>query len=256
MFKMKYKIESKYLPSPSSRRSGIKMNRVGFCVLHDTGNRNSTSYGNVNYYINSCNTMEASAHLFVDDKHIVECIPSGLLSNGLSPEKAWHVVYNGTQDNQIFGDDANDIAIGIELCFGSNINADEAYARYIWIAAFICYFYQLDPKSSLIGHHLIQPGKIDPVNGLSYSGRTYEQLLQDIVKEYIACTQEEEDDEMNKVLEYDEWAWEELDQFVGHAYNDNIITDWKWVEQARNKSMVYKDLLLLKIVIDERRRKF
>jgi hypothetical protein len=63
-----------------------------------------------------------------------------------------------------------------------------------------------------------------------------------------------EEDGMDKVLEYDDWAWEELNGWLGNAYNDKIITDWKWVQQARDKTMVYKDLLLLKILIDERRR--
>jgi peptidoglycan L-alanyl-D-glutamate endopeptidase CwlK len=64
-----------------------------------------------------------------------------------------------------------------------------------------------------------------------------------------------EEDEMNKVLEYDQWAWDELDKYVGDAYNDKTIDDWKWVQAVREKTLTYKDLLLLKILIDERRRK-
>jgi hypothetical protein len=60
---------------------------------------------------------------------------------------------------------------------------------------------------------------------------------------------------MNKVLEYDQWAWDELDKYVGDAYNDKTIDDWKWVQAVREKTLTYKDLLLLKILIDERRRK-
>ncbi|MDQ0913860.1 hypothetical protein [Paenibacillus sp. V4I5] len=50
-------------------------------------------------------------------------------------------------------------------------------------------------------------------------------------------------------------AWDDLNEYLGLAYNDGIITDWKWVQSVRDKSMVYKDLILLKILIDERRRK-
>ncbi|MBO9607213.1 MAG: glucosaminidase domain-containing protein [Paenibacillaceae bacterium] len=64
----------------------------------------------------------------------------------------------------------------------------------------------------------------------------------------------EEEEEMIKVLEYDDWAWRELDDWVGEAYNDSIIEDWKWVQLVRDKKLQYKDLLLLKVLIDERRR--
>lgn len=61
-------------------------------------------------------------------------------------------------------------------------------------------------------------------------------------------------DEMNKVLEYDQWAWDELNDYLGSAYNDDVLDEWKWVQQVRNKTLKYKDLLLLKVIIDERRR--
>lgn len=64
-----------------------------------------------------------------------------------------------------------------------------------------------------------------------------------------------DDDEMNKVLDYDDWAWTELDKYMGDAYNEGIIEDWKWVQQVRDHTMTYKDLLLLKILIDDRRHK-
>lgn len=186
VFKMKYNIESKYLAPHTKRRPKSLIDKVRFVVVHDTGNPNSTAINNVNYYENSKNEMYASAHIFLDDKQIIECIPTGLLNN-LPAEKAYHVVYNETKDNEIFGADANDAAIGVEYAFGSKIDADKAYPRYVWVVAYICYFYGLNPRTDVIGHHLIQKGKIDPVNGLSKSGRTYERLLQDIVKEYEEC---------------------------------------------------------------------
>ncbi|NRF94821.1 M15 family metallopeptidase [Paenibacillus frigoriresistens] len=65
----------------------------------------------------------------------------------------------------------------------------------------------------------------------------------------------EEDDDMNKILEYEQWAWDELNEYLGCAYNDGTIEDWKWVQAVRDKTLTYKDLLLLKVLIDERRRK-
>jgi len=158
---------------------------VKFVVAHDTGNPNSTAAGNVNYFKNSQNEIYASAHIFVDDKEIVECIPA-LVSD--KPEKAWHVRYQVLKDNELYGYNANDAAIGIEYCYGQNINASEAYRRYVWVIAYTCYKFNLNPISSIVGHHLLDPGrKIDPVNGLNNDGRSYSQLLTDVVLEYNQC---------------------------------------------------------------------
>jgi N-acetylmuramoyl-L-alanine amidase CwlA len=123
--------------------------------------------------------------LFVDDKEIIECIPA-LTS---SPEKAWHVRYDVTSDNAKFGDDANDVAIGVEYCFGNNINATEAYTRYVWVLATLCKQFNLDPQTKIIGHYLLDPSRrTDPVSGLHASGRTYQQLLVDVAKSLQGTT--------------------------------------------------------------------
>ncbi|WP_240636520.1 N-acetylmuramoyl-L-alanine amidase family protein [Paenibacillus silvae] len=183
-FKMKYTITPKYLTSGTKRRSGIKAHNIKFIVAHDTGNKGSTALNNVNYYENSKNEQSASAHIFVDDKNIYECIPA--LTG--SPEKAWHVLYNTPKDNEMFDCNANDAAIGVEYCFGANINSDESYKRYIWVMAYICYKFKLDPKNSVVGHFILDPSrKSDPRSGLSDSHRTYEQMLKDVVSEYEDC---------------------------------------------------------------------
>jgi N-acetylmuramoyl-L-alanine amidase len=185
-FTEKYAITPRYLPSPSKRRSGNFIEpAVKFIVVHDTGNPSSTAAANVKYYTNSVNDMSASAHLFVDDKEILECVPA--LTG--TPEKAWHVLYTVTTDNQLFGYNANDAAIGVEYCYGGKINADEAYKKYIWVVAYICYKFGLDPATSVVGHFFLDPKrKTDPVTGLAQSRRSYDQLLRDIVAEYNECT--------------------------------------------------------------------
>lgn len=50
-------------------------------------------------------SIVASAHIFVDDKECIVCIPV--------TEKAWHVLYNTPTDNQWYND-ANDVAFGVE----------------------------------------------------------------------------------------------------------------------------------------------
>ena len=183
-FKMKYSIKKQYLTKGSKRRSGIKMPRVGFLVGHDTGNPGSTAEGNVGYYEGSRNVMSASAHIFVDDNSIVECIP--FLTG--TPEKAWHVLYDVPRDNIMYGDDANDIAGGVELCWGKGINSKEAYKRYVWVLAYSCYKFKMNPAKAITGHEILDPGrKIDPSNGLKYMGISFHQLLKDVVDEYNEC---------------------------------------------------------------------
>lgn len=182
-FKMKYEITKDYLTKKSMKRPGNVINPT-FTVAHDTGNPGSTAKGNVSYYKRVENQDYASAHLFVDDKDIIECIPA--LTG--APERAYQVIYDVTTDNKMFGDDANDAAIGVEFCFGGKINGAESYKRYVWVLAYICYKYGMNPSKSVVGHKILDPGrKIDPHNGLSKIGKTYEQLLSDVVKEYNEC---------------------------------------------------------------------
>lgn len=185
-FQQKYVITPRYLTKPSKRRSGIPMSPgVRFIVAHDTGNPKSTASANVRYYENSRDEQSASAHIFVDDKEIIECIP--VLT--AQPEKAWHVLYSVPTDNQMFGHNANDAALGVEYCFGGSIEPDEAYRKYIWTMAYACFQFNLDPKKQIAGHFMLDPKrKTDPVTGLAQSRRTYEQLLKDIVLEFDECT--------------------------------------------------------------------
>lgn len=186
-FEMKYHITTRYLSKPSKRRSGLPMlPGVKFVVAHDTGNPNSTAAQNVAYFERSRDEMSASAHLFVDDQEIIECIPA--VEDDI-PEKAWHVLYNVEADNQLFGFNANDAAIGVEYCYGDRITADDAYNKFVWVIAYICYKFDLDPASKVVGHFFLDPQRrTDPVTGLAHSRRTYEQLLRDIASEYRICT--------------------------------------------------------------------
>ncbi|MDP5274459.1 peptidoglycan recognition protein family protein [Chengkuizengella axinellae] len=185
------------------------MPKVGFIVAHDTGNDGSTALQNITYYENTNNVMSASAHIFVDDTGIYECIP--LLTG--TPEKAWHVLYEKTLDNQKFGDDANDIAAGVELCYShlrGGIKNEESYKRYVWVLAYICNKFGLDPTTSIIGHHILDPQrKTDPQNALSKMGKSYDQLLQDVVKEYYDCLPKEE-----VVMKLKQWQIEMAHQSI------------------------------------------
>jgi N-acetylmuramoyl-L-alanine amidase len=187
-FKQKYTIEPRYLTGPSKRRPMIPLGKVLFMVGHDTGNPGSTAAGNVSYYEDSRNVMSASAHTFISDTEIIECIP--LLTG--KPEKAWHVMYDQPIDNHLFGDDANDAAGGVELCHGGKIDLQEAYKRYVWYMAFACYRFGLDPATKIAGHYKLDPDRrTDPLGPLKQLGKTFEDFVQDVVAEYNDCLEVE-----------------------------------------------------------------
>lgn len=246
-FKMKYEIESKYLTPHTKRRPSEPMNGVKFIVAHDTGNPSSTALGNVKYYENTNNVDFASAQLFVDDNLIVECIPTGLIDN-LTPEKAWHVVYNTPIDNQLYGYDANDYAIGVEYCYGGNIDAQESYKRYIWVMAYICYKYGLDPSKDITAHYILDPSrKTDPKSGLNNSlGITFEQCVQDVVNEYNDCLNNEEDDTMKF---NEDWQWKMLGDALDGMYKKCLITDYTWATKAYNREMTQSELAWLNTIL-------
>jgi N-acetylmuramoyl-L-alanine amidase len=253
MFKMKYEITPMYLTPKTKRRPAEPLDAIQFVVAHDTGNPNSTAIGNVKYY-EQCNNVDyASAQLFVDDKNIIECIPTGLINNE-TPEKAWHVVYNTKVDNYLFGCEANDAAIGIEYCFGDNIDAQESYKRFIWVTAYICYKYKLDPKTKITGHHILDPSrKIDPKNGLKKSlGITYEQYLLDVVKEYENCTNEvsilsvQEDEDIMKLTQ-DQWS--RLGNSIDGWFKKGWITDYSWATKAYAGELTLSELSYLNSVV-------
>lgn len=62
------------------------------------------------------------------------------------------------------------------------------------------------------------------------------------------------DEEMNP-MQIPDWAWTEIDQIVGDAYNEGIIEQWDWVQKVRDKQMTLTEFTLVKVLIDERRRK-
>jgi N-acetylmuramoyl-L-alanine amidase len=121
--------------------------------------------------------MSASAHLFCDDRDIVECIPA--LST--TPEKAWHVRYE-------CGRQYNDHYIGVELCYGGRINLEEAYKRYVYTMAYICHRYDVDPDT-IVGHYALDPKrKTDPQIPLKMLKKTIDDLREDVKKELIECS--------------------------------------------------------------------
>jgi N-acetylmuramoyl-L-alanine amidase len=166
-----------YITSGTKRRSGLKNSGIKFICSHDVGNPNTTARQNVNYFKNSANEMSASAHTFIDDIDVIECIPLD--------EKAWHVWYSVQTDNNKYGTDANDSAIGVELCyFPKDLNRTMiAYRNYVEYIAGLCKTYKLNPLTHISGHFQLDPArKTDPMNAFNVIGKTFDAFLQDVNK--------------------------------------------------------------------------
>ncbi|MEK4328895.1 peptidoglycan recognition family protein [Paenibacillus sp. FSL R7-0312] len=183
MIKNKYTIERRYINKRQNVRPGTRLvtGTPGFLVAHDTGNPGATADNHFEYFQTLLN-RSVSAQVFIDDKKILEIIPTG---TGTDPaEKAWHVLYNVTTDNAKYGDDANDIALGVELCYGGKINTLEAYKRYVWYLAYCCDKWKLNPLTHIPSHKQLDPTrKSDVDQALSTIGKTLKDLLYDVVKE-------------------------------------------------------------------------
>lgn len=161
--KVRYQLLTK-----GTRRYGEKLDggKPQFIVAHDTGNINTSAQTNVNYYENTYNipwNQVASAHIFVDDKEAIICIPT--------TEKAWHVLYDAPTDNLWYNKDANDVAIGVEICyFSDRERSRKALDNGARVLAYLSEYWNIDYTDHMPGHQDIQVGKIDPGNALEASG--------------------------------------------------------------------------------------
>lgn len=155
------------LLTKGTRRPGKKLRKgkPEFLVAHDTGNPNSTAQNNVDYYQNTYNIQYgiASAHIFVDDKEAIICIPVD--------EVAYHVLPSTTIDNKWYGVDANNGAAGVEICyFTDKKRSQKALDNGARVLAYLAEYWKIDYKTKMPGHQDIQGDKQDPGNALQASG--------------------------------------------------------------------------------------
>lgn len=166
----RYEIARDYIPVGQSR-PGIPNDDIEFLVAHDTGNPGASAYANRSYFAK--NVVSASAHTFIDDDVILEIIPLN--------EKAWHVRYEVSADDRLFGKDANDAAIAVELAWGGGIDFAEAYDRYVWYFAYLGHQYHLNPLTDIVAHSRLDPTRrSDPQNALSRYGITWSEFISDV----------------------------------------------------------------------------
>jgi len=161
----KYQIERNYI-NLGKARSGQKINKVLFLVAHETATPGADADREWKYFNDQ--QPSASAHTFIDDGKILEIVPLS--------EKAWHVQYDKPVDNQLFGDDANDAAIGVELCRTGDFA--KAYDRYVWYFAYLCKHFGLDPKKHIVSHKKLDPQRrSDPDSWLNPNGVTWDNFI-------------------------------------------------------------------------------
>ncbi|MFX3624752.1 MAG: N-acetylmuramoyl-L-alanine amidase family protein [Ectobacillus sp.] len=171
-----FPIERVYI-SYGNSRPGIRVPKRAFIVSHDTGNPGSNAIGNRDFF--EQNQPKSSAHTFIDDKRIIEIIPLD--------EVAYHVRYSVPADNEIYGYDANKAAIGVELCYGGNIDFWAAYTRFAWYHAYLCRRYGLNPKKAIASHKQLDPKrKIDPLEVFKRQGITFNQFINDVYRMYVS----------------------------------------------------------------------
>jgi N-acetyl-anhydromuramyl-L-alanine amidase AmpD len=168
----KYEIERKYIKHGKAR-SGQKLVNGGdpsYSVAHETANNSADALDHFDYF--NDHQPEASAHTFIDAIRILEIIPLN--------EKAWHNMYSNPEDNILMGEDANDTAIGVELC-RTGVFA-QAYDRYVWYFAYLCKRYGWNPLKKIIAHRTLDPRRRrDPQSWLEPNGVSWERFLKDVV---------------------------------------------------------------------------
>ncbi|MFD1851241.1 N-acetylmuramoyl-L-alanine amidase [Oceanobacillus bengalensis] len=215
--KDKYLIERRYITNRIAR-SGGRINKVLFLVSHETANNVADADAHFRYFNNV--TFQTSAHSFVDHKKILEIIPLN--------EKAWHVQYQVPTDNVLFGDDANDAAIGIELCRTGDFN--EAYDRYVWYHAYLCRTFGLKPREHIVSHEALDPRRrSDPESWLNPNGITWNRFILDVVK-YYDNWEEETETEVSPAPEEEVQA----EEIVWYLSRGNTGQDVRELQQKLN----------------------
>lgn len=200
-----------------TRRSGQKLRKgkPEFIVAHDTGNIDSTARGNIKYYNDTYNidiNHTASAHIFVDDKEAVVCIPT--------VEKAWHVRYDAPMDNKWYNVDANDAAIGIEICyFRDKKRSQKSLDNGARVLAYLAEFWGIDYKTRMPGHQDLQFDKQDPGNVLAACGYGRNTSnLDKLVAKYYKTKKSNVTTQIYGQLTRDEFV-EWLEQSIGKQYD-------------------------------------
>lgn len=64
----------------------------------------------------------------------------------------------------------------------------------------------------------------------------------------------EEEGEDNMPMKLANWAWDMIEAYLCHAYDDKVISDIAWVEKARKKTLTASEHSYVTMVIEAKRR--
>lgn len=128
-----------------SKRKGT----IKYIVVHDTGNRGTNAGAVSHYKYFNGGDRRSSAHYFVDDSNIIECVEVSLVS--------WHCgdgrgKYGITNDN----------SIGIEICINPESNYHMALAQAREIIRFLMNTYNI--KKEYVVRHYDASRKLCPAS--------------------------------------------------------------------------------------------
>lgn len=164
--KISYQVIDKYL---KNNRSGQLLNPEGI-VIHSTDNPGATAIDHFNYFDSAYRGV--SGHYFVDWNEIIKAVPEN--------EVAWHA-----------GRTANNKYLAVEMCEPKDHDPqkfEEVWKRTVWLIADICVRYGWDVSSSVLSHREVslrwnESTHIDPYPFFEKYNRTWDQLIEDIVRE-------------------------------------------------------------------------
>lgn len=118
-----------------------------YIVVHYTGNRTDTAWGNTNYFKNKLPAgREASAHYFVDDNSIWQCV--------LDKDVAWHCgdrLKNGN-GGSFYGSCTNYNSIGVEMCCTNYDVSAQTEANTVELVNYLMSKYGI-PADRVIRHY-------------------------------------------------------------------------------------------------------
>lgn len=176
---MPYPINEDLLPLGEQTNRPGTLIKVRFLVAHRTGNSKPTANARMHRVYFGGGYRAASAHTFTDKDEILTIIPWEK-----NPECAYHA---GLITSKTWGKgNPNTQSIGNELCecdpFMSP-EGDMAYRKFVWLHAYQCKLYGLDPKLDIHGHFEVDPVKRpnDPKGFFNW-----EMFLEDVGRELAA----------------------------------------------------------------------
>lgn len=249
-------ITKDFIPVNQFSRAGMKLKARRGIVMHYTASPGASAQ-NIGEYFASLARQNpddqvkgryAGAHYSVDRISIYNSIPDDELAYHCGSE-----TYNKEALAQL-GTYPNNSTVGIEMCIEKDGSIHEdTFNNVVDLAVYL--INDRGFPNVFFTHKEVVGWKECPLPWIKNPSE-YERFKQAVNHKLNPPQQDtaKEDDDVNQVLDYASWAWNELDKYIGDAYNDKIIDEWAWVEKVRKKKLTYGELLMLKVLIDERRR--